>query len=118
MCIRDSHNVLSAEIGGSINREFSTEQVATNNAELMIRISYDLFIFANPKLFIKIKSETYPSFTVQGRIRSNIDASIKWDIFRDFTIGIAYWGNSDNKPANMTGLTFDWGTNVTLGYTF
>jgi hypothetical protein len=116
--IENNMNVLSAEIGGSVNREFSTEQEVTNNAELMIRLSYDLFIFAKPKLFIKIKSETYPSFTVQGRIRANIESSITWEVFNNFTLGLAYWGNADNRPVNTTGLTYDWGTNITLGYTF
>jgi hypothetical protein len=116
--IENNINVLSAEIGASVNREFSTEQVATNNTEMMIRLNYDLFIFAAPKVFIRFKSETYPSFTVNGRVRSNIDASLSWEVFRDFTLGVAYWGNADNKPVNDTGLTYDWGTNITLGYTF
>ena len=77
-----------------------------------------LFIFAKPKIFIKIKLEAYPSLTVSQRIRTNLDSSLRWEIFRDFTIGIAYWGNSDNRPVNTTGLTFDWGTNITLGYNF
>lgn len=116
--VENSFNVLSFEIGGSVNREFSTEDVASNNAELLIRGIYDLFVFEKPKIFLKIKSETFPSLTVQGRLRSNIDASVTWDLFKDFTLGISYWGNYDSDPVNTTGLQYDYGITTSIGYKF
>lgn len=116
--IENNFNVLSFEVGGSVNREFSTEQVASNNAEMLLRLTYDLFIFEKPKIFLKIKSETFPSFTVRGRVRSNIDTSLKWEVFSNFTLGVSYWGNFDSDPVNTTGLRYDWGTTTNIGYTF
>jgi hypothetical protein len=116
--IENNFNVFSAEIGGSGNNETTTEGSSSYNTEGLIRLKYDLFIFANPKIFINIQSEMFPSFTVKDRIRSNLDAKITWEVFSDFTLSTSYWFNSDNKPANTDALTFDWGTTASIGYTF
>jgi len=116
--IENSINVFSIEVGGSGNREFTTEGAESNNVEGLLRLSYDLFIFANPKIFINILSETFPSFTVDGRIRSNLDSKITWEVFNDFTLTMSYWFNSDTKPASETALNFDWGTTTSIGYKF
>ena len=116
--IENSFNVFSVEVGGSGNNETTTEGSSSNNIEGLLRLKYDLFIFANPKIFINILSETFPSFTVDGRIRSNLDTKITWEVFNDFTLSIAYWFNSDSKPADANALNFDWGTTTSIGYKF
>lgn len=116
--IENNFNVFSVEVGGSGNNETTTEGSSSYNIEGLVRIKYDLFIFANPKIFVNILSETFPSFSVEGRIRSNLDAKITWEIFNDFTLSMSYWFNSDSKPANETALNFDWGTTTSIGYKF
>jgi len=83
-----------------------------------VRFSYNLYIFSSPKIFINIKSATYPSLTVKGRLRSNFDGSIKWEIFSDFTFNITYWGNYDSHPIDENALNYDWGLTTGIGYTF
>ncbi|MEN8249118.1 MAG: DUF481 domain-containing protein [Bacteroidota bacterium] len=116
--IENYFNVLSLEIGGSGNREATTEDSIQYNIEGMVRVKYDLFLFANPKLFITIESNTFPSFNIVKRIRSNIDTKITWEIFEDFTFGISYWGAYDSQPTDNTAHNFDWGTTTSVGYTF
>ena len=116
--IENSFNVFSAEIGGSANNETTTEGSSSYNAEGLVRLKYDLFIFANPKIFINIITEVFPSFTIKDRIRSNLDSKITWEVFNDFTLSMSYWFNSDSKPANADALNFDWGTTTSLGYKF
>lgn len=116
--IENNINVFSVEIGGSGNNETTTEGSSSYNLEGLLRVKYDLFIFTNPKIFINIVSETFPSFTVEDRIRSNLDAKLSWDIFSDFTLSMSYWFNSDSKPADANALNFDWGTTTSIGYKF
>ena len=116
--IENKANVFSVEIGGSGNNELTTEGSSSNNIEGLLRLKYDLFIFASPKIFINILSETFPSFTLDGRVRSNFDSKISWEIFNDFTFSLSYWFNSDSKPANPDALNFDWGTTTSIGYKF
>jgi len=116
--IENNANVLSIEVGGAGNREFSVEDSVSNNLEALLRIEYHLFFFANPKIFVDFKSDTYPSFTVKGRVRSNINASVTWEIFHDFTLKLNYWVNYDSKPAKTTAINYDWGTTTSIGYKF
>jgi hypothetical protein len=116
--IENNINVFSVEVGGSGNNETTTEGSSSYNMEGLIRLKYDLFIFTNPKIFINIITEAFPSFTVKDRIRSNLNAKITWEVFSDFTLGMSYWFNSDSKPADTNALNFDWGYTTSLGYTF
>lgn len=116
--IENSFNVLSFEAGGSVSREFTTEGANSNNAEGLIRATYNLFIFANPKLFITVGAEVFPSVNVRGRVRTNLNGKITWEVFNNFTLDVSYWANSDNKPIDVSALTFDWGTATSIGYTF
>ncbi|HHL53291.1 MAG TPA: DUF481 domain-containing protein [Flammeovirgaceae bacterium] len=116
--IHNSYSVLSMELGASANREFTVADSVTNNVEAVVRLSYNLYIFSSPKIFINIKSATYPSLTVQNRLRSNFDGSIKWEIFNDFTFNITYWGNYDSHPIDENALNYDWGLTTGIGYTF
>ena len=116
--IENSSNLLSVELGVAGNREFTTEDSVSNNLEALLGVEYHLFIFANPKIFIDVKSDTYPSFTVKGRIRSNFDASISWEVFSDFTLTLNYWVNYDSSPAEFDKPNYDWGTTTSIGYKF
>jgi hypothetical protein len=116
--VNNNYNVLSLEGGGSGNREFTTEDSTLNNLEGLLRIKYDLFIFANPKLFITVQTELFPSFTIKDRLRANLDIKTSWDIFTDFTFSVTFWGNWDTKPINTNALGFDWGTTTSIGYKF
>ncbi len=116
--IESRANLFSIELGGSGNRELTTEGIASNNLEGLLRINYSLFIFASPKILINVVSETFPSFTVKDRIRSNLDTKISWEIFSDFTFSITFYGNYDNNPSVTDIVFLDWGTTSSIGYTF
>jgi hypothetical protein len=116
--IENNFNVFSVEIGGSGNNETTTEGSSSYNAEGLVRLKYDLFIFANPKIFINVMTEVFPSFTIEDRIRTNLDSKITWEVFSDFTLSMSYWINSDSKPANTGALNFDWGYTTSIGYKF
>jgi hypothetical protein len=116
--IENRFSVLSIELGASANEEFTTEDSTLYNVEGLVRLKYNLFIFSNPKIFIDIESVTYPSFTIQGRIRSDSNVTIKWEVFNNFTFDLSFWGSYDSKPADPTALNFDWGSTAGIGYTF
>lgn len=111
-------NKLSVEVGASANEEFTTEDSTLYNVEGLFRLKYNLFVFANPKIFIDVESATYPSFTIKGRVRSDANIKIKWEVFRDFTFDLSFWGNYDSMPADPAALNFDWGSTAGIGYKF
>ncbi len=111
-------NRLYLSAGLLLNREFSSEQTVTNNAEGIINLTYDLFIFSKPNIDLTTSIILYPSFTVKNRIRSDFNFRVRWEVFSNFTLNFKYYFTSDNKPPSVTATEFDYGINTSIGYTF
>ncbi len=111
-------NLLDISAGILLNREFSNDQTVTNNTEGIIDISYDFFLFTKPNIDLTTSIVLYPSFTVKDRIRSNYDFRVRWEVFNNFTLNFKYFFSLDNKPPSERAITFDYGINTSIGYTF
>lgn len=116
--IDNSINLLEISAGILLNREFSSENVATNNMEGIIDVTYDLFIFTKPNIDITTNIVAYPSFTVKDRFRSDFNFRVRWEIFNNFTLNFNYYFTADNKPPSVDALKFDYGINTSFGYSF
>jgi len=92
--------------GLALNREWfidSTE--AKNNIEGLITGQYLLFIYDHPKMSLQSSLNIFPSISDFGRIRSNLDVSLDWEIFLDFYWELAFYFNYDNKPTTNASQT-------------
>jgi hypothetical protein len=92
--------------GLTLNREWfidSTE--ARNNIEGLITSQYILFIYDHPKVSLQTTLNIFPSVTNFGRVRSNLDVSLDWEIFLDFYWVFAFYFNYDNKPTSNASQT-------------
>lgn len=116
--IDNSTNLLDISAGILLNREFSSEQVATNNTEGIIDLTYDLFIFTKPNIDVTTSIVGYPSFTVKNRFRSEFNFSVRWEVFSNFTLNFKYYFTADNQPPSVDALKFDYGINTSFGYSF
>lgn len=111
-------NLLDISMGILLNREFSSEQTATNNTEGILSASYDLFMFTKPNIDLSTSIILYPSFTVKNRYRSEFNFRVRWEVFNNFTLNFKYYFTQDNKPPSADALKFDYGINTSIGYTF
>jgi len=104
--IQHHHNWLLGIAGLAINREWyidSTE--ATNNLEAILIGQYQLFIYDAPKVRLNTSLNFFPSVTNFGRIRSNLDIDLDWEIFIDFYWVLSFYFNYDNKPTTTASET-------------
>jgi len=104
--IKTNINWLNGLAGLTLNREWfidSTE--ARYNLEGLITGGYLLFIYDHPKMSLQSKLDILPSITDFGRIRSNLDVSLDWEIFLDFYWELAFYFNYDNKPTSTASQT-------------
>lgn len=111
-------NLLLFSTGASLNIEYDNEDNKNQNLEAVFSTSYDLFLFANPKITIGLTASLFPSITTWGRIRSDVNTKISWEIFNDFTFGFSFYLNTDNQPSSTTASSVDWGSTTSIGYTF
>lgn len=118
VALRTNSNLLKLSVGSSVNIEEDNQNNSSTDLEGVFTGTYNLYLFAHPKITISASAIAYPSLTSWGRFRSDLNSSISWEIFSDFTFSFSIYYNSDNQPSSTTASNNDWGTTTSIGYTF
>lgn len=111
---------LEPSLGAIVNREYSTEGTTdgTTNVELAGFLDFRKFSYNSPELDIYSGIKVYASLNDFGRIRGEFDVNVKIEVITDFFIKLTWYYNFDNQPVDVTASQSDWGTTLTLSYTF
>ena len=105
--VRTNRSYLYAALGLLTNRELSKGD-AQNNLEASLTAMYSVFIFNDPEVSFSLTAELIPSLSNPGRVRTNIDTNLKWEIFNDLYLKWTVWHNHDSKPLSETEEKNDW----------
>jgi hypothetical protein len=117
--LNDNHQRLLTGIGVSYNREESSESSGyIGNVEAQAVIQYKKFRYSSPKVNIDAQYIIFPSLSDLGRVRMNLQVNTNFEIFKDFTVGLTFYDNFDNRPPSGAVSTNDYGITFTMGYTF
>jgi hypothetical protein len=103
--------------------QFSRESLkgqddGTDSVEAALSVNWDWFVFEDPELDWSTRFQVIPSLTEQGRVRSELDTTLSWEIIGDLKWAISLYGSWDNQPQSATGATSDYGVNTALAYDF
>jgi hypothetical protein len=101
-----------------VTREIPVDGETSNNIEAFLGSSYSFFTYDTPKTTIGAAFTVFPSLNVRGRFRTDLDVSVKRELWKDFTVGFSYYDTYDNKPPGGGSPAHDFGGTVTLGWTF
>lgn len=85
------------------------------SSEITIYGDFNMFDFDD--IDIKSKIKFYPSLTEKGRIRTDYDLTVKYDLLLDFYIKTEFSLNYDNQPA-IEGNEFDYIFIIGFGWEF
>jgi hypothetical protein len=118
IAVQSNSNMLKFTLGPVANIEIDDQANKSQALEAIVSTSYDLYLFANPKISIATYVILYPGITDWGRFRSDLNTQISWEIFSNFTFGLSFYFNSDNQPSSTTASKTDWGSTTSIGYTF
>jgi hypothetical protein len=105
-------------LGLSVNREWSSDSVATrtNNLEAYVSATFKKFKHISPKIDFTNAVMVYPSLTSAGRVRINYQLNGSFEIISDFYIDIQFYVNYDNQPTSEDAEKVDWGIVTSLSY--
>lgn len=102
--------------GIALNQEQNLEGVARNNTEAVVQVNYNLYSFEKPNITVRVVQSGYFSMTQRGRVRSDGDVDISWELIADLSLSLRFYHNYDSQsPATgdgnvdfgaVTGLTF------------
>ena len=89
------------------NKEVSLDTIQYN-IEGLISFSYSVFIYESPEVSFNISADIIPSLNDLGRIRSQVDSNLKWEIFNDFYLKWTFFYSFDSRTLSSSGARSDW----------
>lgn len=121
----NSHEVRAA-IGAAVTSEhFATSDTTVlsadttkANLEGLIGFEWAWFRFDTPKLDIGTSVTAYPSISQLGRVRGDAKARVKYEIFKDFHVGLNVSLTFDSKPPDASAAKTDYQTSITIGWSY
>ncbi len=93
--------------GVQFNRETS-KGVEQYNVEGVLETNYSVFIYDDPEVSLDLKIDLIPSMSDLGRLRSNINTNLRWEVFNDFFLKWTFYYTHDNRPLSETAAKTDW----------
>jgi hypothetical protein len=116
--VRTNRSVVAWSAGVQVNRERPLEGDTKGHTESFVSGSCTFFTYDSPKTRLSASFVAVPSLTVSGRVRTEFDASVSREVFKDFLIGFSLYDSVDNKPPTAQARTHDLGTSITVGWSF
>jgi len=108
----------SLDAGLQVSREnLDADDEDTDSLEATFRTNFDWFLFHDPEFDWSTMIQIIPSLTESGRVRGEIDTSLKWELIGDLNWGVSLYASYDNQPS-ASGSTSDYGVNTSLTYEF
>jgi hypothetical protein len=121
----NSHEVRTAAGAVVTTERFSsTDTTAVNpdtakvNLEGLVLFEWAWFRFDSPKLDIGTTMTAYPSISQLGRVRGDGKLRVKYEIFKDFFVGLNFTLTFDSKPPDETAAKSDYQSSVTIGWSY
>ncbi len=106
-------------VGSVINSERAIDSVDfVTSSEGVATIGYLLFNSGVKNLYIDANATVYPSFTIPGRYRGEVNVNPKIEIINNLNLGFRYYYQFDTRPVSEAASTEDWGIISTLSYSF
>ena len=107
---------VTAGIAGSRETYVDTDPNLALDALLVA--SWDAFRYDTPKLDMNVTLTLLPGLSDFGRLRGSFNVRVKYEIFMDFNVGIAFNDTFDSRPPNPDAPKNDFITSLTVGWSY
>jgi hypothetical protein len=116
---QSNHIDFRASGGLMVTRErYFSSDTTSHGFEGVVTAEFNAFRYDRPKLSASVKSQAFPSFTVQGRIRLQNDLRVSYELIKDFMLTATLFDAYDNKPQAVGAPKNDFGTTFAISWTF
>jgi small nuclear ribonucleoprotein (snRNP)-like protein len=116
---RTSNSEVTLKGGLKATKENNVDQPSdVNSLESYGIMTWEWYRYDSPELDWSTSLEIIPSLTESGRVRSEFDATLRWEILHDFFWQLSFYNSYDNKPQSEAASKSDYGINTALSYKF
>jgi hypothetical protein len=99
-------------------REVPLEEPARTRGLALVATNYSVFMNEYPKTNLDVAHQLRFDLSDPGRVLLDLNASVRRELWRDFTIAATVYDSFDNRPARSCVLRNDVGVILALGWTF
>ena len=107
---------LMGSSGLQVLTERSSEGEGQESIALFLATSYSMWRFDTPELDLDFSLQLYPSLTESGRLRSDSDITLSWEIVKDLFWEVSAYGTYDNEADGEH--QYDYGVTTGLGWKY
>ena len=86
--------------------------------EAFAAVNWDWFRYDTPELDFSTNLQVYPNLTDSGRVRGELDVTVKWEIIEDLFWKISFYDSYDSDPVVLDAEKNDYGIVTSIGYEF
>ena len=104
--------------GANVTDENEIAAPSRQNIEAVFGTDFAFFLFDTPERTLNAQLTLLPSLTESGRIRADARLVSRLEIVKDFFFELALYGIYDSKPGPQAKSNSDYGTTLSLGYSF
>ena len=115
--VRNSWTELWLTAGLGYDREQYTGSDPSDNATGYLAANWEAFRFDTPTLDLDIRVVIQPLLTDLGRVRGNSSISVKYELFKDFKVGLSFTHQFDNRPP-LDAPHHDYVLSFTIGWSY
>jgi putative salt-induced outer membrane protein YdiY len=100
-----------------VNEQRAGDEDAETNVEAILNTEYEFFTYDTPETSLSTALTVYPSLTENGRVRTNLEVSLRRELIEDLFVELSLYESYDSEPPE-DGEKNDYGFVTGLGYTF
>ncbi len=108
----------AAYVGANVTSEREVAAPDRENIEAVLGTDFAVFKYDTPERTLNVQFSLLPSLTDAGRVRAAARLVSRYEIVQDFFFEISVYGTYDNKPGANAKSNSDYGTDLSLGYSF
>lgn len=104
--------------GFAAGREAPVDNPTVTNVDLLVLADWSVFTYDHPTMRVDFGVLMFPSLDDPGRVRLNVDAKFRRELFRDFYFSFSAYDAFDNRPKAAEADQNDFGGSISFGWTF
>jgi hypothetical protein len=117
--VQSNRQLLAASAGLTANQEVPHGSEPNEaNLEAILVLQYSLFTYSFPNLRADAGLAIFPSLTVSGRVRTQLDVTLRRDVFRDFNTALTVSDSYDSRPPSEGSKRNDLSVGFSIGWRF
>lgn len=117
--MQSNSGVVAAYGGATFSNEVFTDDTPSERTwELVLVTQAEYFIFNSPKTRISATFGVFPNVTTWGRVRSELNASLRREIVKDLTVSLSVLDSYDSDPPSQDARHHDLAIVTSFGWTF